>query len=73
MPLAFETPKAALSGFVSADPGSCLADRRSYYGSSIDYFERLSRIIVLDNPGSHCCANSDALLVDVSFEPRFVA
>ena len=41
-------------------------------GSSIDYFERLSRIIVLDNL-RNLCVNCDALLFDVSFEPRCVA
>ena len=40
-------------------------------GSSIDYFERLSRIIVLENP-KNLCVNCDALLFDVSFEPRCV-
>ena len=41
-------------------------------GSSIDYFERLSRIIVLDNL-RNLCVNCDALLSDVSCEPRCVA
>ena len=44
-----------------------------YCGSSINCFERLSRIIVLDNPRRHLCVNSDALLFDVSLKPRCVA
>ena len=71
-PLACETPTAALSSSGFSNQGSCLADRRMCCGSSINYFERLSRIIVLDNLRSHLCVNSDALLFDVSFEPHFV-
>ena len=67
-----ETPTAALSSSGFANQGSCLADRRMCCGSSINYFEKLSRIIVLDNLRIRLCVNSDALLFDVSFEPHCV-
>ena len=70
--LVCETPTAALSSSGFANQGSCLADRRMCCGSSINYFERLSRIIVLDNLRIRLCVNSDGLLFDVSFEPHCV-